>query len=79
MRFCHPFPLTANAHDGEHALFQHKQVTAKSRAERDQRRFIVFSPRTIFPGPIARPTPFRKNLTEIPFAPNFSNTNLEVL
>jgi hypothetical protein len=79
MRFCHPFPLRANSRDGEEALVCHKRVDPKSRVQRDQPHFIVFSPRTIFPGRIARPTPSRKNLTEFPFAHNFSRTDLEVL
>jgi hypothetical protein len=79
MRFCHPFPLTANSRDGEQALVCHKRVDPKSRVQRDQPRFIVFSPRTIFPKQIASPSPSPKNLTEIPFAHNFSKTDLEVL
>ena len=79
MRFCHPFPLTANSRDGEQALVCHKRVDPKSRVQRDQPRFIVFSPRTIFPRHIARPAPSPKNLTEIQFAHNFSKPDLEVL
>jgi hypothetical protein len=79
MRFCHPFPLTANSCDGEQALVRHQRVDPKSRIQRDQPRFIVFSPRTIFPKQIASPSPSPKNLTEFPFAHNFSKTDLEVL
>ena len=78
MRFCHPFPLTANSRNGEQALVCHKRVDPKSRVQRDQPHFIVFSPRTIFPKQIASPSPSPKNLTEIPFAHNFSKTDLEV-
>ena len=79
MRFCHPFPRTANSRDGEQALVCHKRVDPKSRVQRDQPHFIVFSPRTIFPKQIASPNPSPKNLTEFPFAHNFSKTDLEVL
>jgi hypothetical protein len=79
MRFCLPFPLTANSRDGEQALVGHKQVDPKSRVQRDQPHFIVFSPRAIFPKRIARPAPSPKNLTEFPFAHNFSEPDLEVL
>ena len=79
MRFCHPFPLTANARDGEHALIYRKRVDPKSRAKRDQPQFIVFSPRPIFLRHIAPPVRSAVNLTEIPFAPNFSKPDLEVL
>ena len=79
MRFCHPFPLTANARDGELTLIRRKPVGLKSSAQRHQPHFIVFSPRTICSGHIARATPSRKNLTEIPFAHNFSKPDLEVL
>jgi len=79
MRFCHLFPLTVNSRDGEQALVCHKRVDPKSRAQRDQPHFIVFSPRTIFPKQIASPSPSPRNLTEFPFAHNFSKTDLEVL
>ncbi len=79
MRFCHPFPLTANSRDGEQALVCHKRVDPKSRVQRDQPHFIVFSLRTIFPKEIADPSPSPTNLTEFPFAHNFSKTDLEVL
>ena len=79
MRFCHPFPLTANTPDGEPALVCHQRVDPKARVQRDQTHFIVFSPRTIFPKQIASPRPSPNNLTEFPFAHNFSKTDLEVL
>ena len=79
MRFCHPFPLTANSRDGGQALVCHKRVDPKSRVQRDQPHFIVFSRCTIFPKQIASPSPSPKNLTEFPFAHNFSKTDLEVL
>ena len=79
MRFCHLLPLTANSRDGEQALVCHKRVDPKSRVQRDQPRFIAFSPRTIFPKQIASPSPSPKSLTEFPFAHNFSKTDLEVL
>ena len=79
MRFCHPFTLTANSRDGEQTLVRHKRVGPKSRVQCDQPHFIVFSPRTIFLKQIARPSPSPKNLTEFPFAHNFSKPDLEVL
>jgi hypothetical protein len=79
MRFCHPFPLTANSRDGEQALICHKRVDPKSRVQRGQPHFIVFSLGAIFPKQIATPSPFQKNLTEFPFAHNFSKPDLEVL
>jgi hypothetical protein len=79
MRFCHPFPLTATSGDGEQALVRHKRVDPKSRVQRDPPHFIVFSPRAVFPKQIASPSPSPKNLTEFPFAHNFSKTDLEVL
>ena len=75
MRFCHPFTLTANSRDVEQALARHQRVDPKSRV---QPHFIVFSPRAIFPKQVASPSPSPKNLTEIPFAPNFSKPDLEV-
>ena len=78
MQFCHPFSLTANSRDGEHVPVCHKRVDPKSRVQRDQPHFIVFSPRAIFPKQIASPSPSPKNLTEFPFAHNFSKTDLEV-
>jgi hypothetical protein len=78
MRFCHPFPLTANSRDGGHALVYHKRVDPKSRVQRDQPHFIVSSARAIFLRQIVRPTPCSPNLTEFPFAHNFSKTDLEV-
>jgi hypothetical protein len=79
MRFCHPFTLTVNIRDGKKALVRRKCIGAKSRVQCDQPHFIVFSPRTIFLKWIARPTPFRENLTEFSFARNFSKPDLEVL
>jgi hypothetical protein len=79
MRFCHPFTLITNSRDGEQALARHQRIGSKSHVQCDPPHFIVFSPRTIFPGHIAHPTPSRKNLTEFPFAHNFSKTDLEVL
>jgi len=78
MRFCHPFTLTVNIRDGKKALVRRKCIGAKSRVQCDQPHFIVFSPRTIFPKQIASPSPSPKNLTEFPFAHNFSKTDLEV-
>jgi hypothetical protein len=79
MRFCHSLTVTASPRDGEQTLVRQKRVDPKSRVQRDQPHFIVFSPRTIFLRQIARPTPSPENLTEIPFAPNFSKPDLEVL
>lgn len=76
MRFCHPLTLTANSRDHEQALICHKRVDPKSRV---QPHFIVFSPRAIFPKQIASPSPSPENLTEFPFAHNFSKPDLEVL
>ena len=79
MRFCLPFPLTLNSRDDEQALVYHKRVDPKSRVQRDQPHFIVFPPRTTVSKQIASPSPSPKNLTEFPFAHNFSKTDLEVL
>jgi hypothetical protein len=79
MRFCHPFPPTADSRDGQPALVCRKRVDPKSRVQRAQPHFIVFSPRTIFPKQIASPSPSPKNLTEFPFAPNFCKPDLEGL
>ncbi len=79
MRFCHPFVLTSNSRDSEKALARRNRIGAKSRVQCDQPHFVVFSPRTIFPRHIARPSPSPKNLTEIPFAHTFSKLDLEVL
>jgi hypothetical protein len=56
MRFCDPFVLTANSSDCEQALARRKRIGAKSSVQCDQPHFIVFSSRTIFLRPIARPT-----------------------
>jgi hypothetical protein len=79
MRFCHPFTQKAGSSNGEQALVRYKRVDPESSVQREQPRFIVFSRLTVFPGHIARPTPSRKNLTEIPFAHNFAKPDLEVL
>jgi hypothetical protein len=79
MRFCQPFPQTVNSRDDEQALVRPKPVGAKSRVQCDQPRFIAFSPRTILLRQIARLSRRMKNLTEFPFAHNFSKTDLEVL
>jgi len=76
MRFCHPLTLTASPRDGEQTLVRQKRVDPKSRV---QPHFIVFSPRAIFPKQVASPSTSPKNLTEIPFAHNFSKPDLEVL
>lgn len=79
MRFCHSFILTTSPRDGEQTLVRHKRVDPKSRVQRDQPHFIVSSPRTIFPKQIVSPSPSPNNLTEFPFAPNFSKPDLEGL
>jgi len=79
MRFCHPFTLTANSRDGEQALARHQRFGAKAGVQSDQPQFTVFFSRAIFFQKIARPTRRPQNLTEFPFAPNFSKPDLEVL
>jgi hypothetical protein len=79
MRFCHPFRLTASSGDGKQGLIPHKRIGAKSSVQRDQTDFIVFSSRTIFLSRIVGPPRYPKNLTEFPFAPNFSKPVLEGL
>jgi len=79
MRFCHPFTLTANSRDGEQALARHQRFGAKAGAQSDQPQFTVFFSRAIFFQKIARPTRRPQNLTEFPFAHNFSKPDLEVL
>jgi hypothetical protein len=78
MRFCHPFPLTANSRDPQQARVSRKRG-AKAGVQSNQPQFIVFFPRAIFLQQIARPIPCPKNLTEFPFAHNFSKHDLEVL
>jgi len=79
MRFCHPFTLTANSRDGEHALVRRKRIGAKVGVQSDQPQFTVFFSRAIFFQKIARPMRRPQNLTEFPFAPNFSKADLEGL
>jgi hypothetical protein len=79
MRFCHPFPLTANSRDGEHALSGHTRIDPKSSVQCAQPHFVVFSSRIILINQIALPTRRLENLTEFPFAHNFSKPDLEVL
>jgi len=79
MRFCHPFTLTANSRDVEQALARRKRIGAKVGVQSDQPQFTVFFSRAIFVQKIARPTRRPQNLTEFPFAPNFSKPDLEVL
>ena len=79
MRFCHPFTLTADSRDGEQACICHTRIDPKFSVQRDQPHFIVFSPRTILLRQIAYPTRCTRDLTEFPFAHNFSKPDLEVL
>ena len=79
MRFCDLFTLTANSLGSEQALAPHKRIGAKAYVQCDQPQFIVFFPRAIFLQKIARPTRRPENLTEFPFAPNFSKPDLEGL
>ena len=79
MRFCHSFTLITNSCDAEKALARHQRVGAKSRVQCDPPHFVVSSARAIFLRQIVRPTPSPTNLTEFPFAHNFSKTDLEVL
>ena len=79
MRFCHPFTLTANSRDVEQALARRKRIGAKAGVQSDQPQFTVFFSRSIFFQKIARPTRRPQNLTEFPFAPNFSKPDLEGL
>ena len=79
MRFCHPFTLITTSRDGEKALARHQRIEAKSLLQCDQPRFIGFPPHANFLRPIARPIPCPRNLTEFPFAHNFSKSDLEGL
>ena len=79
MRFRHPFTLKASPRDREQTLVRHKRVDPNSSVQRDQPHFVVFFLSTIFPKQIACPSSSPKNLTEFPFAHNFSKTDLEVL
>ena len=79
MRFCHPFTLTANSLETERALAHQQRIGAKTGVRCVQPQFIVFFSSAIFFQKIARPTRRPENLTEFPFAPNFSKTDLEVL
>jgi len=75
MRFCRPFTLTAGARGRKQAPPSHPRIGLQC----DQPCSIVFSPCAIFPGQTARSTSCPKNLTEFPFAHNFSKPDLEVL
>jgi hypothetical protein len=79
MRFCHPCTPTSDSRDGKQAAPFHRRIDLTPTVQRDQPHLIVFSPHAIFPGQIARPTPCPKDLTEFPFAHNFSKPGLEVL
>jgi len=79
MRFCHPFPPTANSRDGEHVLIGHTRIDPKSSVQCALPRFVVFSSRIILVSQIALSTRRLENLTEFPFAHNFSKPDLEVL
>jgi hypothetical protein len=79
MRFCHPFTLTANSCDGKQAVPSHRRIGLKPTVQCDQQHLMIFFPRAIVPGQIARPTPCPENLTEFPCAPNFSKPDLEGL
>ena len=79
MQFCPPFPLTANSRDGERALSGHTRIDPKSSVQGAQPHFVVFSSRIILVSQIALLTRRLENLTEFPFAHNFSKPNLEVL
>ena len=79
MRFLELLTLTANSLDSEQALAHHKRIGANTGVRCVQPQFIVFFPRAIFLGQIARATPCPKNLTEFPFAHNFSKPDLEGL
>lgn len=77
MRFCYPFTLTASSRDAKEAPDSHKCIRAKSGVQCDQPCLIVFSPPSAFLREIARPTRCPENLTEFPFAPNFSLPGVE--
>jgi hypothetical protein len=84
MRFCHPFTLITNPRDGAKALARPEHTGAKSHVQCDPPHFAVSSARAIFLQPIflrkiACPTGCPRNLTEFPFARNFSKPDLEVL
>ena len=79
MRFCHPFTLPANSRDVEQALARHQRIGAKAGFQSDQPQFSAFFSRAIFFQEIARPMRRPENLTEFPFAPNFSKPHLEGL
>jgi hypothetical protein len=79
MRFCHPLTLTASSRDSELTPVPHKRVDPKSGVQRDHPHFIVFFRSAIFLRQILRPAQSPRNLTEFPFAHNFSKSDLEVL
>ncbi len=79
MRFCHPFTLTANSRDAQQARVSRKRIGAKAGVQSNQPQLIVFFPSTIFLQQILRPAQSPRNLTEFPFAHNFSKPDLEVL
>ncbi len=79
MRLCHPLTLTAGSRDGRQSRRSHPRIGLEPTVEFHQPHLIVFSPRAIFPGQVARSSPCAKNLTESPFAHNLSKPGLEVL
>jgi hypothetical protein len=79
MRFCDLFTPTVHSLGSEQALAPHKRIEAKFCVQCDQPHFVVFFLCTISPRRIMRPAPSPKNLTEFPFARNFSKHDLEVL
>lgn len=79
MRFCYFFGLTASSPDARQTLARHRRFVSGSRIPCGQAHLFVYSRRSIFLRPITRPTWCPQNLTEFPFAHNFSMPDLEVL
>ena len=79
MRFCHPFTLTANSRDHEQALIYHKRVGAKSGVRCANHISFSSSRARFFLNRSLVRARLRENLTEFPFAHNFSKPDLEVL
>jgi len=77
MRFAHSFTFGASSRNDKRRLASHQRIGAQSGVPCDQPLSSVFSPRAIPLVPITRSTQSQRNLTEFPFAANFSKPDLE--
>jgi hypothetical protein len=77
MRFAHSFTFGARSRSAKRRLASHQRIGAQSGVPCDQPLSGVFSPCAILLEPIAPSTQGQRNLTEFPFAANFSKPDLE--